>query len=48
VGRVRRPASLIGADQHTAPPWIGQPINAVLLSLLLIAALIHLNTRCRW
>jgi len=34
---------LIGADQHTAATWIGQPLNAVLLSLLLISALIHLS-----
>jgi len=34
---------LTGADQHTAAAWIGQPLNAVLLSLLLISALIHLS-----
>jgi succinate dehydrogenase / fumarate reductase membrane anchor subunit len=34
---------LIGADQHTAAAWIGQPLNAVLLGLLLISALIHLS-----
>ncbi|HWT53013.1 MAG TPA: succinate dehydrogenase, hydrophobic membrane anchor protein, partial [Caulobacter sp.] len=34
---------LIGADQHTAAAWIGQPVNAVLLGLLLISALIHLS-----
>lgn len=34
---------LIGADQHTVAAWIGQPLNAVLSSLLLIAALIHLS-----
>lgn len=34
---------LVGADQHTAAAWIGQPVNAVLLSLLLISALIHLS-----
>jgi succinate dehydrogenase / fumarate reductase membrane anchor subunit len=34
---------VIGADQHTVAAWIGQPVNAVLLSLLLIAALIHLQ-----
>ena len=34
---------LIGADQHTVATWIGQPVNAVLASLLLIAALIHLQ-----
>jgi succinate dehydrogenase / fumarate reductase membrane anchor subunit len=34
---------LIGADQHTVATWIGQPVNAVLLSLLLIAALVHLQ-----
>lgn len=34
---------LIGADQHTVSAWIGQPVNAVLLSLLLIAALVHLQ-----
>lgn len=34
---------LIGADQHTVSAWIGQPLNAVLASLLLIAALIHLS-----
>jgi succinate dehydrogenase / fumarate reductase membrane anchor subunit len=34
---------LIGADQHTVAAWIGQPLNAVLLGLLLISALIHLS-----
>lgn len=34
---------LVGADQHTAAAWVGQPVNAVLLSLLLISALIHLS-----
>ena len=34
---------LIGADQHSVATWIGQPVNAVLLSLLLIAALVHLQ-----
>jgi succinate dehydrogenase / fumarate reductase membrane anchor subunit len=34
---------LIGADQHTAAAWVGQPLNAVLLGLLLISALIHLS-----
>ncbi len=34
---------LIGADQHTVVAWLGQPINAVLLSLLLVAALTHLQ-----
>ena len=34
---------LIGADQHTAIAWLGQPLNAVLLSLLLVAALTHLQ-----
>ena len=34
---------LIGADQQTVATWIGQPVNAVLLSLLLIAALVHLQ-----
>lgn len=34
---------LIGADQHTVAAWIGQPLNAVLIGLLLIAALIHLS-----
>lgn len=34
---------LIGADQQTVASFIGQPVNAVLASLLLIAALIHLQ-----
>jgi len=34
---------LIGADQHSVAMWLGQPLNAVLLSLLLIAALVHLQ-----
>ena len=34
---------LIGADQHTVATWIGQPVNAVLLGLLLISALVHLQ-----
>lgn len=34
---------LIGADQHTVATWIGQPVNAVLLGLLLISALTHLQ-----
>lgn len=34
---------LIGADQHTVATWIGQPLNAVLLGLLLISALVHLQ-----
>ena len=34
---------MIGADQHTVAAWIGQPLNAVLLGLLLISALIHLS-----
>ncbi len=32
-----------GVDHHTAAAWLGQPLNAVLLSLLLIAALVHLQ-----
>lgn len=35
---------LIGADQHTVATWIGQPVNAVLLVLLLISALVHLQS----
>ena len=35
---------LIGADQHTVATWIGQPLNAVLLGLLLISALVHLQS----
>lgn len=35
---------LIGADQHTVATWIGQPVNAVLLGLLLISALVHLQS----
>ena len=34
---------LVGADQATVAAWIGQPVNAVLASLLLSAALIHLS-----
>ncbi|ENZ82328.1 succinate dehydrogenase subunit D [Caulobacter vibrioides OR37] len=34
---------LIGADQQTAAAWVSQPVNAVLLGLLLISALIHLS-----
>ncbi len=34
---------LIGADQQTAAVWVSQPVNAVLLGLLLISALIHLS-----
>jgi succinate dehydrogenase / fumarate reductase membrane anchor subunit len=34
---------LIGADQHTVAAWLGQPVNAVLLSLLLFVALVHLQ-----
>lgn len=34
---------MIGADQHTVAAWLGQPLNAVLLGLLLISALIHLS-----
>lgn len=34
---------MIGADQHTVATWIGQPVNAVLLGLLLVSALIHLQ-----
>lgn len=34
---------MIGADQHTVAAWISQPLNAVLLGLLLISALIHLS-----
>jgi succinate dehydrogenase / fumarate reductase, membrane anchor subunit len=36
---------LIGADQATVAAWISQPVNAVLASLLLIAALIHLSNQ---
>ena len=34
---------LIGADQQTAAVWVSQPVNALLLGLLLISALIHLS-----
>ncbi|WP_168077395.1 succinate dehydrogenase, hydrophobic membrane anchor protein [Caulobacter sp. SSI4214] len=34
---------MIGADQQTAAAWVSQPVNAVLLGLLLISALIHLS-----
>lgn len=34
---------MIGADQHTVAAWISQPLNAVLLGLLLVSALIHLS-----
>jgi len=34
---------MIGADQHTVATWLSQPLNAVLLGLLLISALIHLS-----
>ncbi|HJV43114.1 succinate dehydrogenase, hydrophobic membrane anchor protein [Caulobacter sp.] len=38
---------LIGADQHTVAMWLGQPLNAVLASLLLIVALVHLQGSMR-
>ncbi len=34
---------LAGADHEGAVAWIGQPVNAVLLSLLLVVGLIHLK-----
>lgn len=34
---------LAGADYEGAVAWIGQPVNAVLLSLLLVVGLIHLK-----
>lgn len=34
---------LAGGDYEAALAWVGHPINAVLLSLLLVAGLIHLK-----
>jgi succinate dehydrogenase / fumarate reductase membrane anchor subunit len=34
---------LAGTDIHGASAWVGQPLNAVLLSLLIVAAFIHLR-----
>ena len=33
--------SLVGADHHTAALWMGYPVNAVLLILLLVALFRH-------
>ncbi len=33
-----------GVDHHSAAAWLSSPLNAVLLSLLLIAALVHLQS----
>lgn len=34
---------LAGTDVHGAAAWVGQPLNAVLLSLLIVAAFTHLR-----